>query len=206
METLSIKNKLINSYYAGFSSDKYQFLDDSEIEVIFPDSDFSDIQSYGNLVQAFSFVLDTQESPQLVLIYPGLAHYYFDHNENGILTEYSEDLEGYYGEYIFSEKVILYLVDEILDKDPNAVIVIQGDHGLHCYVGGSNAEEKYSEGLGQDVELEEILNHVLSAVRIPEQYQTENYPEAIQNPRNIVRYLVNSYVGENYEYIPWEES
>ena len=206
LETLSIKNKLINSYYAGFSSDKYQFLDDSEIEVIFPDSDFSDIQSYGNLVQAFSFVLDTQESPQLVLIYPGLAHYYFDHNENGILTEYSEDLEGYYGEYIFSEKVILYLVDEILDKDPNAVIVIQGDHGLHCYVGGSNAEEKYSEGLGQDVELEEILNHVLSAVRIPEQYQTENYPEAIQNPRNIVRYLVNSYVGENYEYIPWEES
>ena len=134
------------------------------------------------------------------------AHYWFTYDSFGEAIPYSEKLEDYYGEYVANEKLILYLVDEILDKDPNAVIVIQGDHGLHCYAGESNAEEKYSEGLGQDVELEEILNHVLSAVRIPEQYQTEDYPEAIQNPRNIVRYLVNSYVGENYEYIPWEES
>ena len=116
------------------------------------------------------------------------------------------DIKGYYGEYLFSEKLLIYMVNEIVVHDPDAIIVIQGDHGLHCYAGDTNAEERYSAELGQDVELEEILNHVLSAVRIPEQYQTEDYPEATQNPRNIVRYLVNSYVGENYEYIPWEEA
>ena len=162
------------------------------------------LNQYSNFITASQYALDTQQSPTLIFFYDDFAHegYSIDEYGNRISKSYSHKLGGYYDQYLFSEKVILYLVDTILKHDPNAIIIIQGDHGPHH---SPETPEGLSQTMGDDADPREIWNHVLSAVRIPEQYQTEDYPEALQNPRNIVRYLVNSYVGENYEYIPWEE-
>lgn len=42
----------------------------------------------------------------------------------------------------------------------------------------------------------------MSAIRVPEKYQTGEEHYAMENPLNISRYLVNSFVGRNYEYLP----
>ena len=136
-----------------------------------------------------------------MLIYNDFAHVGYTHDEFGSRIQPTVDVSQYLREYLFSEKIILYYVDKILAHDSDAIIIVLGDHGPH-----SGNFEGYAEFFASDSRSSEYKGHVLSAVRIPEKYQTEDYPEAIQNPRNIVRYLVNSYVGENYEYIPWEET
>jgi len=160
---------------------------------------------HSNFISSVSYSLDTSDNPSLTFFYADFCHgSVFDEYGNRQTGVFEYRLQKYYDQYLFSEKLLLYLVDEILERDSNAIIIIQGDHGQHTAKGDDVNE--LIETFGEDVDPSEFWNHVLSAVRIPEQYQTEDYPEAIQNPRNIVRYLVNSYVGENYEYIPVEET
>ncbi|MCL1884881.1 MAG: hypothetical protein FWF81_14140 [Defluviitaleaceae bacterium] len=90
---------------------------------------------------------------------------------------------------------ILYRVDSILASNPNAVIVLQSDHGFHIH-------ETQQFLLDQNYPLEQVLelmNSVFSAVRIPEQYGGLDEPLA---PLNISRELVNRFVGENYRLLP----
>jgi len=42
---------------------------------------------------------------------------------------------------------------------------------------------------------------VFSAVRIPPDFQSSTVEKVMQDPRNIARYLVNRFVGENYQYL-----
>ena len=83
-------------------------------------------------------------------------------------------------------------VDEILERNPNAVIVLQSDHGLHIDL----VQEHLLE---QGYTLEQVLEltfSTFSAVRIPDEYGGLEVPLA---PVNISRELVNRFVGENYE-------
>ena len=198
---LHVKDKLTDYYdkeHSGVIDGNYVSYE--EKSSLLPIDDWLTVRSYSNLISSLGYVIDTLESPGLLLVYPDLAHISYIHKEDGSLIPSTVDVSMYHGQYIFSEKIILYWVEMILESDPNAIIIIQGDHGPH-----SGNFEGYTEFFHGDSS-SEYYGHVLSAVRIPEQYQTEDYPEAIQNPRNIVRYLINSYVGENYEYIPWEEA
>ena len=87
----------------------------------------------------------------------------------------------------------LDMVDNILKSNPDAVIVMQADHGFHLM-------ETQEYMLEQGYSLEQImaLNHsVFSAVRIPQKY---GGLDAAIAPLNITRELVNRFVGEgNYE-------
>ena len=90
---------------------------------------------------------------------------------------------------------ILYVVDSVLETDPNTVIVLQSDHGFHnAYTQQFMLDEGYS--IEQVLEL---IHSVFSAVRIPPQYGGLEAPLA---PLNISRELVNRFVGENYELLP----
>ena len=197
-----VEDKCLNQYlkkHIVVSLENY--VSDEEKYGIFQDTDWLEIDGHGSLISSVRYSLDISNSPELMFIFSNFAHTNYDIDEFGGSIETTNNVYMYYGEYLFSSKLILYYVDEILEKDSNAIIIIQGDHGPH--IAGYDG---YDEFFSSDPRYEEYKGHVLSAVRIPEQYQTEDYPEAIQNPRNIVRYLVNSYVGENYEYIPWEEA
>ena len=82
-------------------------------------------------------------------------------------------------------------IDAILDRNPEAVIILQGDHGIHH----ARAQE-YLLGMSVSREqLIELMDSVFSAVFIPEKYGGLIAP---LNPKNIPRELVNRFVGENY--------
>ena len=86
-------------------------------------------------------------------------------------------------------------IDEILESNPDAVIILQSDHGFHApAVQEFLLEEGYSEA-----KIVELMHSVFSAVRIPERYGGLIEPIA---PLNISRELVNRFVGHNYELLP----
>ena len=87
----------------------------------------------------------------------------------------------------------------ILEVDPDAVIVIQADHGLH-----GNTEEDFKKAFGPDADPIELWNSTMSAIRVPEKFRTGEEHYAMENPLNISRYLVNSFVGRNYDYLEGE--
>jgi hypothetical protein len=82
-------------------------------------------------------------------------------------------------------------IDEILERNPNAVIVLQSDHGFHIV-----PMQQHLKELGYPLEqILELIYSVFSAVRIPDEYGGLDEPIA---PLNITRELVNRFVGENY--------
>ena len=94
--------------------------------------------------------------------------------------------------FAFADMLVSMLdaIDLILEN-PDAVIILQSDHGIYNYAVLRNLLEI---GIPLDTVLE--LNYsVFSAVRIPAQYGGLDEP---LNPLNISRVLVNRFVGENY--------
>jgi len=84
----------------------------------------------------------------------------------------------------------LNFVDTILEENPNAVIIIQADHGFH-----SDVTQLHLLNQGYSLEfVMELVHSVFSAVRMPPKYGGLDSPIA---PLNISRELVNRFVGEN---------
>ncbi|MCL2546352.1 MAG: hypothetical protein FWE06_04055 [Oscillospiraceae bacterium] len=95
----------------------------------------------------------------------------------------------------YATEQMLYHIDLVLSENPNAVIVLQSDHGFHLPgTQGHLVEQGYP--------MEQILTLIhstFSAVRIPPAYGGLDAP---LEPRNITRELVNRFVGENYALLP----
>jgi len=95
----------------------------------------------------------------------------------------------------YAAQWMLGLIDNVIEENPNAVIVLQSDHGLHY-------TETWRHLLDQGYTPEQVLElglSVFSAVRIPDQYGGLEAPIA---PLNISRELVNRFVGQNYNLLP----
>jgi hypothetical protein len=107
------------------------------------------------------------------------------------------DVEKYLPQHHYSMQLTLKFIDMILEQDPDAVIVMQADHGIHSYT----VQSMNQQGYDHDDILALNLSTV-SAVRIPEKYGKLSEP---LDPLDITRYLVNHFVGENYEYLFYEE-
>jgi hypothetical protein len=137
----------------------------------------------------------------------------FSTDENGNRRETFEeedndarlDVQNYLPQHKYAMKTAIATVDVILRSDPDAIIILQADHGIHGFgyekagKGYYNLEDLEKQGYT----LEDALNlnlDVLSAVHIPEKYGGN--PDKPLDPLNIVRYLVNHYVGKNYDYLP----
>ena len=112
--------------------------------------------------------------------------------QSDLIRQKRYDLYPYAFEYTFWK--MINEIDVILERNPYAVIVLQGDHGFHL-------DDTQAHLVDQGYSLEQVLeliHSVFSAVRIPQEYGGLEAPIA---PVNITRELVNRFVGENYELI-----
>jgi len=136
------------------------------------------------------------DAPTYTTIFNLTAHFPFNVDENGAPSNSDpDDIHSYPPQHRYAASMLIAMIDQILTQDPDAVIVLQGDHGLH---GQSRAQ--ITEAFGEDAVVP-IWNQVISALRVPEKFKTGEEPYALKNPLNISRYLVNSFVGRNYEYV-----
>jgi hypothetical protein len=144
-------------------------------------------------------MLQTTKEPRLLYLVEGIAHYYFYFDENGHQREGANGLGvgEMYLQWQWAAKVMLACVDMILEQDPDAVIVLESDHGFHGYEYDEMRKDGYTEE-----DMRNLHYSVMSAVRIPPQYGTLSEP---LDPLDITRYMVNNCVGENYEYLYYEK-
>lgn len=130
-----------------------------------------------------------------IIFYLG-AHIPFEVGENGEPnTGDTHSVYAYAPQHRYAASMLICMIDQILARDPEAVIVLQADHGLHC-----NTKEEITSAFGEDA-VAPIWNQVMSALRVPEKYQNGDETFALSNPLNMSRYLVNSFVGKNYAYV-----
>lgn len=151
--------------------------------------------------QALSIAMECESAPYFFVIPHDIAHNPYVYDESGERVNVSSmDVTHYLPQHKYAVKVLLNAVDTILAKDPDAVIVLQADHGLH-----GNTQAEFVNAFGENAVAKELWNCVISAIRVPEQYQNGEEVYAIENPLNISRYLVNRFVGQNYDYLPANE-
>ena len=130
------------------------------------------------------------------IVFYWMAHFPFDLDENGNPNRGdSGDIHAYAGQHRYAADMLIVMLDQILARDPDAVIVLQGDHGLH-----GQSREQITAAFGEEAVLP-IWNQVMSALRVPEKYKSGEESFALSNPLNMSRYLVNSFVGRNYAYV-----
>ena len=147
----------------------------------------------------FRMLLDSFSiaSPKLVYIVNSIAHKPYDKlystgkYENPSPDDpWNTDLL-YLPNHEYAAEVMLLSIDMILEQNPAAVIILQGDHGIHV----EQMHDYMSRAGYTDEEIIEMNFSTISAVRVPEQYGSLSEPMA---PLNLSRFLVNSFVGENY--------
>lgn len=139
-----------------------------------------------------------EKKSQFTFIDYKLAHYplFFDRNGDFLPEGYSYKLDYYSQNYIYAFNLLTEMLEFIKERDDDAVIVIQADHGLHVF-----KDWDLMRMLNVDVEsLQEVRNSVINAVYVPLKYRNGD-EDTLGNPLNISRYLINNYVGKNYDYI-----
>jgi hypothetical protein len=137
----------------------------------------------------------TEAGPRLTIIHDLKAHFSFLRDEDGSPEARTEtaglDPANYPPQHRYAAKIALAYIALILEHDPDAVIVVQADHGLHHL---RNREIFLKKG-GTEEDVRIMQNQVMSAVRIPETWGGLEEPP---DPLDISRLLVNRYVGKNY--------
>lgn len=138
------------------------------------------------------------KEPKFVLIHNFMAHSPFCFDKDGNINKSinKNNIWAYPEHYTYAVKTLIKLVDVILEDNPDVVIILQADHGLHQQIA-----EQITKAFNNPEAKIDIWNKVFCAVRIPEQYKNGDEYYAESNPLNITRYLVNSYCGGNYSYI-----
>lgn len=152
-----------------------------------------------NMVRGLGDVLEEPE-PKLVIIQNLIAHYPYEHSADGewVRKNNGAAVPDYYPQHQYAVKVTMGMVDMVLEADPDAIIVLQGDHGLH----GTGRERLAEAGITDIDDIRLAYNSVISAVYIPEKWGGLDEP---LDPLNITRLLVNRYVGENYDMLPADQ-
>lgn len=134
----------------------------------------------------------------LTICYLQCPHTYFIYRENGELLseddiENWEDKDIYIGQVKYLNKCIQKTVDGIIKNDPDAVIILQSDHGaryaFHC--------ETSEEGI-EDIE-EEYMENILNCVY----WGAGVEPQDIEGLSgiNTLRLVLNTEFGSNYDMI-----
>ena len=144
-------------------------------------------QKYRMLLDSF-----TIPSPRVVFMLFNYMHPHWWHMHDEYITwRDTPSLDMFYAAQSYTVSAVIKAIDMILDNNPNAVIIIQADHGIHDM---SVKQELLDSGFTIDEVIEMYLS-TMSAVRIPPEYGGLDAPLA---PLNISRELVNRFVGENY--------
>nr|AXS01371.1 hypothetical protein [uncultured bacterium] len=149
-------------------------------------------QLYRTLFDSFSI-----PSPKFVYVANNVAHAPYDKiYKTGKLENPSPGNNAavdllYLPQWEYAARVMLVSIDMILEQNPDAVIVIQADHGIQA------SGQRYMIDKGYpDSQILETNYSVIGAVRVPPGYG--ELPDQLE-PLNVSRWLVNSFVGKNYE-------
>jgi len=148
-------------------------------------------QIYRALIDLFKSI---NPNPSLAYVTLNFTHawvwgWQIDSDRDGY---YATNLDLYPIAYNYSAYVMLNVIDMILERNQDAIIIIQADHGLHL-------PDTQMALLEEELTEEDVLhlyNSVISAVRIPERYGGLDAPLA---PLNITRELINRFIGDNYQ-------
>jgi hypothetical protein len=117
---------------------------------------------------------------------PNGEHVNPDHSEISGLNN-RENTQGYLNQLIYATSEISIVITNIVENDPNAIIILQGDTGTKT---GINPDEKTT--------IKEIYqaHSILYAVRMPD---VNNFENAIS--ANTYRIIFNNYFDMDYEYL-----
>ena len=108
-----------------------------------------------------------------------------DHSEISGLQSW-ENPQGYLNQLIYATSEISVVITNIVENDPNAIIILQGDTGTST---GTDRITTTMKDIYQ-------THSILYAVRIPD---VNNFENAI--PVNTYRIIFNNYFDMNYEYL-----
>ena len=108
-----------------------------------------------------------------------------DHSEISGLQSW-ENPQGYLNQLIYATSEISVVITNIVENDPNAIIILQGDTGT---LTGTDISTTTIKDIYQS-------RSILYAVRIPD---VNNFENAI--PVNTYRIIFNNYFDMNYEYL-----
>tara|TARA_Y100000748_G_C15468606_1_gene477919 strand:- start:107 stop:1537 length:1431 start_codon:yes stop_codon:yes gene_type:complete len=98
-----------------------------------------------------------------------------------------ENEDGYVNQLIYATDQTTMVIDNILQKDPSAIIVVQGDTGT--LTGTNQKSEKTFDDVYQS-------HSILYAIRIPGEMNLEN-----TYPINTYRIIFNNIFDMNYQYL-----
>lgn len=172
--------------YDDIDVSKYKYLKNLDTNII------------KKIIKSIDLSREIESDKKFVFIDFNLSHldWMYDQNGNYIKQSKHKELESYGNNYEFSTKVLINIIQYIRDYDKDAVIIIESDHGIH----NKKVYELGNYFKVNNEEAEKIKRSTLSSYYIPIKYQNGD-EEYLKNPLNISRYIVNNYVGENYEYI-----
>lgn len=117
----------------------------------------------------------------------------FDYRDNDAFTRLDSReayIEGYRNQVEYAAVQIVEIITEIQKKSPNAIIIIQGDHGPGVFYEQENLENS---------DLDEKA-HILNAYYFPDG-DYSNIPENI-TPVNSFRVVLNQFFGTDLEILP----
>lgn len=182
-----------------------RFLDVSTLPYDLSDSDLAQLgmspttlEEEQSFAKGFYIALQTDLSPQFSLMMLDTTHSPFNYFEDGTVDHTdSGNLSRYLGNHRYAVKILLGIIDTIRSADPDAVIILQADHGIHAY-----EESDFKSAFGDAAVATELWNSTLSAICVPDQYKTGEENQTMLTPLNMSRYLVNRFVGQgNYPYL-----
>ena len=118
---------------------------------------------------------------------PNGEHVDPDHSEISGLSSW-ENPQGYLNQLIYATSEIRVVITNIIENDPNAIIILQGDTGTSTGI--------YNPG--EKATMNEIYqtHSILYAVRIQDGNNFENFISV-----NTYRMIFNNYFDMNYEYL-----
>lgn len=189
----SIFNKITNNIIPY----KCEIIDYSDIDLTnYP---YSNTSNYYPIKAIFKSLEETKTvNKKFTFIDYDLYHVELSYDKSGnkLNPKNYYNLDFYDDNYQYANKLLIELLDYIKNNDEDSIIIVQADHGIHT-ISGEDLNKKIK--LNQE-EIQEIRNSVMNAIYIPEKYQNGD-EQYLKNPLNISRYLVNNYIGKNYEYI-----
>ena len=126
-----------------------------------------------------------------------LNHLYISFDKDGNAIDYYDNFKNAYKDnYTYISYLLVDLVEFIKQNDEKSIIVLQSDHGIHILE--CNELMKLLNVKSNDCF--NIRNSMFSAIYIPDDYKKGN-EDVLHNPLNISRYIINNYVGNNYDYL-----
>ena len=177
-------------------------LTDQQIDSLFDGNEVA-IRYYAGLAQSLNETIQFS-GPKVVIIHNLMLHLpYGIQNadyERGPWPDGETDLPHFEGHYLYTLDVLKRMTQLVLESDPNAIIIVQGDHGIH----GEWYENAIAARFGADAVVP-FQDSTLSGMRVPMDEQDADFACALKNPRNISRWLVNHFVGQNYEYVQTDD-